>query len=262
MRIWGVYGTHQRGTTDKDVFYIGAYEGYVDGNNKLRSLSGKTVTVNKTIVEFRTYARNNTPASNGSGGSGYDQSGWYQMIFRQAMYVLKYKNLNSQSVVGQGVTSGSALATGGTETWGLQGGTQANTTTHVKCFGIEDIWGSVWEWADGMVMDSSLNVLTATEGFNDTGSGYSNKGQGTTANISWNYTKKVQGTSDMGFLIKDNTGSATTYFCDEGVLYASCVPCFGGSYFEGGGYAGVFALHVGHSATDSRTWIGARLMYL
>ena len=255
------YLAHTRGSELKDKFYLGVYKGY-NKDNKLRSLKGYTPTGNITIGSARTLARANTPASDGSGGSGYDQSGWYQMIFRQAMYVLKYKNLNSQATVGQGVTSGSVLATGGTESWGLQGGTQANTTTHVKCFGIEDMWGNVWEWIDGLVIDSSLNVFTATQGFNDAGSEYSQKGN-VAARIDWgNYTKRVQGTSDLGFLIKEEGGSETTYFCDLGAVATSCVPSFGGSCGSDGN-AGVFALHVHTTVVFSGSFDGgARLMWL
>lgn len=48
-----------------DAFYVGAYSGYVDSSNKLRSLSGKTPTGSKTIGAFRTAAHAN--------GDGYEQ---------------------------------------------------------------------------------------------------------------------------------------------------------------------------------------------
>ena len=161
------YLAHTRGTTVKDVFYLGAYKGYVT-SSKLRSLSGKTPTVNTTIGDFRTQAQSN--------GSGYDQSAFNQLIFRQCMYLLKYKNLDSQTAVGYGYANGnsSSASTGGTNTKGMDYG-ETTGKLQMKLFGLEDFWGNVYEFIDGIFSDSSRNILTATENFNDTGNGYTNQ---------------------------------------------------------------------------------------
>ena len=223
------YYAHTRGTTRKEVFYLGAYKGYV-ASSKLRSLSGKEPTASQTIGTFRTQAHAN--------GTGYEQSGFYQLIFRQCMYLLKYKNLDSQSALGQGYVGGSAAAnTGATNTRGMDYGT-TSTTTQMKLFGIEDFWGNILEWIDGIVTDSTRNILTATDSFNDSGSGYKNQGQGATSNIG-NYMSKPQGKSETGFLAKEVNGSQSTYFCDCAYLYASCVAAFGGGWSNGAA-AGAF----------------------
>lgn len=254
------YYAHQRGSTNKDAFYLGAYKGY-ESSSKLRSLSGKAPTVNKTIGAFRTLARANSPASNGSGGSGYDQSGFYQLTFRQAMYVLKYKNLDSQTAVGRGFVDGNSAATntGGTNTKGLNFG-ETTGKQQMKLFGLEDFWGNIWEWIDGLYSDSSRNILVGSEGFNDTGANYTNCGQGATSDLN-NYMSKIQGDSRRGFIAKEVSGSATTYFCDYANLYASGLPHFGGSWDDASD-AGAFRLSVDYSATDAGSNIGARLMYL
>ena len=256
------YNAHTRGSTAKDVFYLGAYKGYV-ASSKLRSLSGKTITANQTIGTFRTQAQAN--------GSGYEQSGFYQLIFRQCMYLLKYKNLNSQTAVGYGYVLSShnaAIATGGTEAWGMDceliKATNPSYMTdqnhHVKCFGLEDFWGNIWEWIDGCVTNSTRNILTGNDNFNDSGSGYTDNGQGATANIG-NYMSKPQGTTKTGFLAKEVHGSEYTYFCDYARLYASCVAKFGGGWVNAAA-AGAFRLYVNDAASDSGAIIAARLMYL
>lgn len=245
------YLAHERGTTRKEKFYLGAYKGYTN-SSKLRSLSGKTPTVNQTIGTFRTQAQAN--------GDGYENSGFYQLIFRQVMYILKYKNLNSQTALGQGYTGGSsAITTGGTNTNGMDYGT-TSSTTRVKLFGLEDFWGNVWEWIDGIVTDSTRNILTATDNFNDSGNGYKNQGQGATSNIG-NYMSVPQGTTKTGFLAKAVGGSATTYFCDCASLYASCVARFGG-HWGNGSDAGAFRLDVSNASSVSGSAVAARLMYL
>lgn len=250
------YLAHTRGTTVKDKFYLGAYKGYVS-SSKLRSLSGKTPTVNTTIGNFRTYAQAN--------GSGYDQSAFYQLVFRQCMYLLKYKNLDSQTAVGQGYTSSSnsaSISTGGTNTKGMDFG-ETTGTLQMKLFGLEDFWGNVYEFIDGIFSDSSRNILTATENFNDTGSGYTNQGASGFSSDAGNWISDVQGTSEMGFVIKGTSGSSSTYYCDYGCLYASRLAYFGGSWSDSAGAgAGAFRLNVNRSASDSYSLISARLMYL
>ena len=256
------YNAHTRGSTAKDVFYLGAYKGY-ESSSKLRSLSGKTITASKTIGAFRTSAQAN--------GSGYEQSGFYQLIFRQAMYVLKYKNLDSQSTIGQGYvksTHSAAIATGGSEAYGMdseiiRSSTPSHMTDqehHVKLFGLEDFWGNIWEWIDGLVTNSTRNILTANSSFNDSGSGYTDNGQGASADIG-GYMNKVQGGTKTGFIAKEVSGSASTYYTDDGTLYAGKVAKFGGSW-DNDAFAGAFLLNVNAASSASDAGIAARLMYL
>lgn len=245
------YYAHERGNARKEVFYLGAYKGAVV-DSKLRSLSGKAPTASQTIGTFRTNAHNT--------GNGYENSGFFQLTFRQAMYILKYKNLDSQSALGQGYVSGSAAqTTGATNGKGMDYG-ETSKTSRMKLFGLEDFWGNIWEWIDGVVTDSTRNILTATDNFNDTGSGYKNQGQGATSNIG-NYMSKPQGTTETGFLAKEVSGSASTYFCDCANLYASCVALFGG-YWSHDSLAGAFRLSVADAPSGSSAAIAARLMYL
>lgn len=246
------YLAHTRGTTRKEKFYLGAYKGY-NLSSKLRSLSGKAPTATQTIGTFRTQAQAN--------GSGYDQSGFYQLTFRQAMYLLKYKNLDSQTAVGRGYVDGNSAAinTGGTNAKGMDFG-ETTGKLQMKLFGLEDFWGNIWEWIDGIVTNSTRNILTATTSFNDAGTGYTDQGQGATSNIG-NYMSKPQGTTKTGFLAKEVSGSATTYFCDYAYLYASCVASFGGDWGNASN-AGAFLLNVTDASSYSSAYIAARLMYL
>lgn len=258
------YNAHTRGTDDLEKFYLGAYKGYVDGNNKLRSLRGKTITASKTIGQFRALAQAN--------GDGYEQSGFYQLTFRQAMCILKYGNLDSQSTVGMGYVKSShssAIATGGTETYGMDSEIIKSTNPtymtdqdhHVKLFGIEDAWGNVWEWVDGVVTDANRNILTANSNFNDDGIGYENNGNGGVSSNIGSYMSKPQGSTKAGFVAKEVSGSESTYFCDYVYLSTSCVAFFGGRW-EYAASAGAFQLSVNAAASGSFASISSRLMYL
>jgi len=246
------YNAHTRGTTRKEKFYLGAYKGFLD-SSKLRSWSGKTPTATQTRAVFRTQAQAN--------GAGYDQSGFYQLIFRQCMYLLKYKNLDSQTALGRGYVdaNSAAIATGGTNAKGMDFG-EATGKLQMKLFGIEDFWGNIYEWIDGIWSDGSRNIWTGSDAFNDGTTGYTNNGQGATADIG-NYMSAPQGNTKTGFIAKTVTGSATTYFCDYASLYASCVAFFGGSWSNASN-AGAFLLTVHNAASASDAGIAARLMYL
>ena len=178
------------------------------------------------------------------------------------MYLLKYKNLDSQTAVGRGYVDGNsaAIATGNTNSKGMDWG-ETTGTYQMKLFGLEDFWGNVFEFIDGIYSDASRNICTATDGFNDTGSGYTNQGSSGFASDTSGYMTKVQGTSEMGFVLKANNGSETTYYCDYASVYASRLAYFGG-YWSNGSYAGAFRLYVTLSTSNSIASCSARLMFL
>lgn len=246
------YYAHTRATEgDCDKLYIGAYVGY-SSSSKLRSLSGKSPTVDKTIGAFRTLAQAN--------GDGYDQISFYPLTLLQCLFLIRYKNRNSQTALGRGYVDGSVKTnTGATNANGMYYGSTSGTT-HVKFAGIEDFWGNIFYFIDGIYSDSNRNILTAFDNFNDTGSGYTSRGQGATSNIG-NYMSKPQGTTETGFIAKEVNGSSTTHFCDSAILSASRLALFGGAWAYGDG-AGAFRLGVNRSASDSNSSYGGRLMYL
>ena len=255
------YYAHQRRNTKKDVFYLGAYLGF-EYYYTLRSLSGTNPRKAVTLSNSRLSAQMNGKP-NGNGGSGYDILGFYQLVYLQAMYLLKYKNLNSQSAIGRGFVDGNSgqKATGGTETWGL---TKGETTgkDHMKLFGIEDLWGNTWDWIDGFYSDSDKTAWTATENFNDDFYGYTNQGTISTSNLGLTYVTTVAGTTEKGFLPTTNSGgSTTTYFCDIGVLSPSCIMFYGGRWHYGD-QAGIFCYWIGDPVSYYTNYISSRLMYV
>ena len=203
---------------DRDKIYLGAYLGWYD--SRLRSLSGKTLTNNKTIGQFRTLA-NNT-------GANYGINRFYVANLLQVMYLMKYKNLNSQQCLGQGITSSSVTATGGTETNGMYWGDTIGGSSHVKFAGIEDWYGNYWQWTDGLCTNNSTSLFYyAWKNFNDTCNGY-NTFNGTIPGANW-YVKKILGTPLAGFIADGSVtsgGSGTTYYSDYQYYYQTTSPDF------------------------------------
>ena len=141
--------------------------GYVDANNKLRSLSGKVAADTKTIGAFRTTAQAN--------GDGYEQLTWNKLTALQVLYLVMFKNLNSQAALGQGYTNNSTEYhnTGVLDAKGMNHGTDSGATANdaVKFCGIEDFFGNKFQWVDGYINGTNL-IKIADGNFNDTGEGY------------------------------------------------------------------------------------------
>lgn len=239
---------------DKDKLYVGAFLGY-NASSKLRSLCSKQPTVNVTIGETRTLAQAN--------GSGYDQIAFYQLTLLQCLFLIKYKNRNSQAALGLGYVKATSaetgVQTGGTIAKGMDFG-ETTGLQQMKFLGIEDFWGNFYYWIDGLVSNSSYHALTATNNFNDTGSGYKDNGALGSSSIR-GYMKAPQGTNELGFIIKQSGGSETTYFADYANFFAGRVPYFGGC-LRAESDAGAFQLYVGIDASGTDDYICGRLMYL
>lgn len=248
------YYAHQRGGERREKFYLGAYIGSYK-NNGLRSLSGSGIySGNKTISDFRAAAQAN--------GKGYEIEAFYQMMYIQCLYLLKYKNLNSQLIVGRGrVSLGYITTTGTTDKKGMDWGSQTALDC-VKLFGIENIWANHFQLIDG-VCEYNKALYTTTDNFNDYGT--YNKIRYTRDVMPNGRISKVEGDSALGFVAAETKGSTTTYFCDEGVVdngQSRHIAFYGGnSDLEDS--SGIFAMRIynlGSSSFDSS--VGARLMYL
>jgi hypothetical protein len=132
----------------------------------------------------------------------------------------------------------------------------------VKCLGIEDFWGCIWEWVDGLTTDGSRNIITSWNSFSNEGiesttistpSGLASNSNG--------WIKSVAGNTAAGFMPVGFGGSSSTFWADSGYLYASCVLRFGG-WWNGGDRAGPFYLVADDGASAASANIGARLSYV
>lgn len=221
-----------------DYVYISAYLGYNDGS-KLRSLSGKSPTVSTALATFRTLAQAN--------GANYNQIGFYQLTMLQILYLIRYKNLNSQTALGRGYVDGNAgkTNTGGTNLKGMYYG-ETTGKLQMKFAGLEDFWGNCFYYIDGFRTNTSNAMQIATKDFNDAGtgatvypSGISNTG---------GYMSDIQGTTETAFNIKTAGGSTTTRYSDYAYLDGDYFAAFGG-YWYNASRTGAFLLYVTYDAS-------------
>ena len=234
---------------DCDKIYIGAYLAH--RNLYLLSSSGVSPISNISLTSARNYLYSNN----------FQLLSFYPLTLLQCLYVIIYKNLNSQVALGQGYTNASAKdKTGSTDTKPFCYGNPNSGTEHVKFLGIEDFYGNLFQWIDGLYCDSSYNVKTDYNNFTGEDGSAFRYSQSGFSFIMGGYINKISGTNNGGFVPLSASGSSSTYFADYASLSSDCFGHFGGIW-SAGTYAGAFQLRVNYAASTSTSYLGCRVVY-
>lgn len=198
---------HTRQGTTYEHLYLSAYHAYsyADGGKVVMgSATGKSTMKDK----FDTLRLN---ASNT--GEGYELMDYHSATLIRILYILLFKNLNSQATMGWGVTSNSFdLSSGTTNTRGMFYGTDSGQQA-IKLFGLENIWGNAQTSLDGIRLDSSRNIKVSTGDNANIGS-YQLINTGLSADMS-GYMKKGLGITEAPFFPIVSGGSSSTYYSDR-----------------------------------------------
>lgn len=242
--------------------YLGRYEAGEASSGTmgliLASYSGTTPSVSKTRSTFRDYARNMA-----SGFQLRDIAAWcaYDLL-----YLVEYADFNSQAKIGQGIVNDTAAhKTGETDVMVYHTGRAAGTDgkTAVQYRGIENPWGNVSEFIDGInILTQVAFICTEPESYaDDTNDNYKSCG----------FTTPDSGfIKELGFssvfpwaLLPDISGggSSTTYIPD--FVYSG----LGERVLNVGGHitseqeAGLFFFHAGVYSSEKSDKIGSRLQF-
>ena len=249
---------------EQDYVYIGRY--HSDSNYK--STSGAIPVTNIT----RATARTNQAAI----GSGYYQLDFSLWVTIWMLYLVEFANWNTQSMIGYNCGNNSSKEnTGSTDTMPYHTGTmQTSKTTYgvgVQYRYIEDPWGNVLDWCDGITFgpDENSNAgegIYCFEDFVDYSDNYNSANAvlvGRRANVS-NYIQDFDQSNINGFdwvLYSGNgdTGGSQNQVPDYCNFNASGVVLrVGGSYFQNA-YRGLFYLSGYYAASGQSGGIGVRL---
>lgn len=240
--------------------YLGRYEtGEASSGTMgliLASYSGTTPSVSKTRSTFRDYARNMA-----SGFQLRDIAAWcaYDLL-----YLVEYADWDSQKKIGQGLSNNPSVnKTGLTDAMVYHTGrAHSGDNAAVQYRGVENPWGNVREWVDGInIGERSVYICTDPENYVDntaTNYTYSNiqlsksgwiKGLGLSTNFPWAYLPNESG------------GSSTTYIPDY--MYSSTG--WRGLYVGGNWSerlnAGLFCFIASSSSSFTSSDLGARLQF-
>ena len=256
------YYAHTRNEEgDRNNLYLGAYlsksENTAASDVIFRSVSGQQPTAvipsaGLEIVRERTQRI----------GEGYDAISFHSITLLQALWLIRFKHLNSQARLGRGFIDSGRQVTGATNASGMYFGSIAENAVRIKCFGLEDLWGHIPCCFDGIYTvneDGSYNLYAGFKNFNNYGIGYELRGSLGSVSITGDaFISVPHGNTEMGFVIKKSGGSATTYFSDIGQYNSGAGGIFGGDQ-TGTLYGyGIFHSRVGAININ----VGSRIMYL
>lgn len=246
------------GFVKSEEFSVGRYT-MSGSSSRVYSRSGYTPLTNVNITNFRNYARNL--------GAGFGQMDWHYFIL-QMLYLVEYADYNSQSKLGKGYTNNSHTApvnSGQCDVLGMKSGSRDGTdNTSMIYRGIEDIFGNIWQFIDGInIRDSQTYICyDANKYAVDTFSG-SYKALGYTNAPTEGYASKLgyDSINPMVAITTEATGSTTTNMCDY--FYRSNdgdrIALVGG-FWSDTTYCGLWYWDVVGLSSETWTTVGARLL--
>lgn len=247
-----------------DYFALGKYE-MSGSSSKGYSKSGQTCYVNCTRANARSAARAYGTSSDYY--NGYQQLDFAQLTAYNFLCMMYYGTANIQTVYGgrtSSVSSRSSASVTGTCD-GVAGLNGWNTGTDcVKMLGIENPFGNVHKWVDGVYFSgTTIYAHRFPQYFAE---GTSNAASlGFSRPTSSGYVSALKhGTTDAtksGVYASAASGSASTYYGDYSWYNSSgTVLCVGGRWNDTS-VAGLWCLVGYYSASGSNSSIGARLSY-
>lgn len=231
------------------VTYFPMYEGSVV-NNRMRSLSGQTVTASLTDAQETTAAQQN--------GERWDKLSYSECNLMYEMCTLMSRNTNTQAVFGAGCSNNTAFLQTGTMNGMGQFYGYSGATNGIKLFYCENFFGNYWKRIRGLINDNGNIKVKFVPPYDSTGKDYISTGV-VPSGTSGGYINKMAMT-DGGRIPSVASGSETTFECD-GFWFNNAqvdVALFGG--YRGNGTAcGLSCWALGNLATHVSTHVGASL---
>lgn len=228
-------------------YLLGAYEAlHNDTSRKIYSHSGVLSTGAISQLSFKTYAR--------ARGSGYQIIDYDQHKMIAWLFYAIYGTRNCQSICGSGTrgyrTTGQTNAIGNTDTTTANGNSMS-----VNFLGIENCWGSKYEFLDNVVVNNGTWVIT------DTVTGVSRNVVGLQTNSSWGYAKTAVAGDHLDIIAKeggmnDNMGYSDGFFTVTDSSRAVLRSC---SYSDA--YGGVAFASANYDASSTYSYYGSRLAF-
>lgn len=236
--------------------YICRYEmGTLNGATPT-GCSGRGLLVGHTRDTFRTFVKNAAPRF-----QLYDFAAWCAVGL---LYRVEFADWDSQEKINRGIVNDTAAhKTGETDAMVYHTG-RANSgdNSAVQYRGIENPWGNVWEWVDGINFNNYAPVICTdpTKYADDTTTNYtvagvplggsgSTKTLGISTNLPWAYLPREPG------------GSETTYIPDSMNSSSAWKVLMVGGSRGNSSAAGLFCFHAGNSSSSSGVSIGTRLQF-
>lgn len=262
-KAWYQYYAHSIGTlsnpwTPKNAFYLWAYEWY-NNSNVLKSWSWRSPTLSLSPSNLFTYAKAN--------GSWYNAEWFYQRMYISALYIMKYWNPDSQTIVWYWWNI--YWYSSWTNTWGTNSQTSATYWNHsyttswwypMKLFWLENRWWGILERIWWGSTNSSKVVYAALTWWNWT---TSTSAPYESTWVTWNSTffiTAIAWNNKWMFIPTAWNSDTGNYYKDVGNI-TSTAWIFKSWYNSSStSYLWVFNIWVYSPAASTDTW--TRIMYL
>ena len=234
--------------------YILVSKGKATGtSSKATCVSGSSPLTGLTRAQMRTAARAN--------GTGWQQFDWMVLQLLRDLFCVVFATTNSQLIFLGRTTGFSEAATVG-GTWNISTPCGWNTTTmQNRFFGIEDVFGNVFDWCDGVTFSGSTIYSTVNYNyFTDGTSNMVNSGSRATSN---GYISALTYNTAQPFLNYPSaaSGDETQYYCDYEWHSSSGVVLGVGARWFDGARAGLWVSDGRGSTSSSSSGYGGRLVY-
>ena len=250
-----VHPAFNREGTIRDFRYYPAYQGFTL-NGKLISGSGRVPTASKTRAVFRTEAAAN--------GAGWSQIDWNLLIAVQLLYLIEYADFDTQSMLGQGITSGSTYTavTGSSNSLGNASSPSTNTSTQFMSYrGIENWYGQIFKFIDGVNIKEReyfVNKKPSTYADDVFTGDYATTGM---TMVSTNgYVKDIV-QSKNGFISSNASGTNSTYIPDYQYQSSGNRIVFFGGDAGADLAAGGFSVRGYYAASYAAAYFGSAVAY-
>lgn len=251
---------------EKAHFYTPIYNGSLDSNNKLRSISGQTVIKSKTASQGMTYARAN--------GTGYEIEQYVDRLLINILLIIMGKSTETQDVFGRGMSEdinseSLFLETGTMNDKGLFWGENAGKAG-VKVFGMENYYGNQWRRTAGLILANGIAKIklspstkdgSSATNYNTDGTGYIEIPNSTPTGTSSGYIKDMLYTA-LGMFPTVVTGSSSTYYTD-GCWFDITIIAFAlfGGAKQHSRLCGALSMNADNVSTATWDTIGTSLSY-
>lgn len=240
-----------RNGLERDFQYFSAFEGWLDGDGKLRSLPNKDVTTSRSLSQFRSDAFQN--------GDNFILQDIYLTSAIQMLFIVEYGGFDSQNLLAEGNVSSNYVKTGKSlETGNKSGG----DNTWMSYRGIENFYANYYKALDGLnIKDRKMYIATDTnfesdkfdENYLDSGFTVPTSG----------YIKDFGFSEDVDFLFLPTKGGASsdTHLASRVVSATGDRVAFFGGYRDDASGCGCFMLYLYRAAGGSHANSAARLCF-
>ena len=241
-----------------DYVLIGKYE--ASGSSaRAYSKSGQNALVSITLPTMRTACKAN--------GAGYQQYDFLIDAILKELFMIEFATTTSQSIMyGYANGNSAAIQTGTTDVIKHPSGSPTSNsagTYACKYRGIENPWGNVWKWVDGITFSTEkIYVCLDPEKYvsENTAMPYTYVGDRV---MTEGYLKEIGYFDKLPLLgyAKTNGASSSTYYSDYNYMSATGTVLLVGGRWVGGSAEGFWLWYGDNSASSAASDIGGRLCY-